>query len=318
MNHRTLEQAFNAVFHDETLFNHFCSLNTEQEITSFEIGNRTVFKASEKLKSYLKFIDKVILRNLAHENGVVHSFIKGKSTLTAVKSHASSKYFFLTDIRNFYENIKTDDVYKILQRDRELLPITDIESYIPHLSKVMTLQDSVPVGFPTSPQLSNAFLYEFDKALNSFCIEKSLTYTRYADDIIISGNNFNETKLLLPRVQELLSNHASPKMILKESKTLLTKKGNKVKILGLIITPDGYVTIDSKYKKDIETLLYFFGTNKEKYFDHLNKKFKGDERSIFGLLHYANSVDPHYIEKLQKKYGAYTLRSLMEEKSNDR
>jgi len=40
----------------------------------------------------------------------------------------------------------------------------------------------------------------------------------------------------------------------------------------------------------------------------------GKEQSLFGLLHYARSIDMNYIDKLQKKYGVYALRTLMEEK----
>ncbi len=317
MSKRTFEEAFNAVFHDKSEFTDFLSLDLEKEIKSFEIDSRTVFRASDKLKKYLRFIDRVILRSLAKDEDVAHAFVKGKSTLTAVKAHIRNKYFFLTDIREFYSNIETDDVRRILKRDIELLPISDIEHYIELIVNMATVDGSLPIGFPTSPQLSNAFLYEFDRAVKAFCSSHSLTYTRYADDVIISGQTFNELSDLRNVVQKLLKTHASSKLSLKESKTHITQLGNKVKILGLVILPNGRVTIDTKYKNDIESLLHFYLTNKEKYNNLLAKKFRGDERSLFGVLHYANSIDPAYLDKLQRKYGVYTLRTLMVDKWND-
>jgi RNA-directed DNA polymerase len=115
----------------------------------------------------------------------------------------------------------------------------------------------------------------------------------------------------------MLIEYASSSLKLNESKTHITSLGNKVKILGLVILPNGQVTIDKKYKTQLESLLYFYSNDKNRYQDYLEKTMNGDEKSLFGLLHYANSVDPRYIDKLQKKYGALTLRSMMESKEDD-
>jgi RNA-directed DNA polymerase len=317
MSKRTFEQAFNVVFHDKIAFAEFCSLDVETEVTTFEIDGRQIIRPSNKLKNYLRFIDRVILRYLDKDEEVVHSFIKGKNTLSTVKAHIGNKFFFLTDIRSFYSNIKPDDIRNALERDKNLIPITDIENYFDLILRMTTYGGSIPVGFPTSPQLSNAFLFQFDNAVKSFCGDHSLVYTRYADDIIISGKSFEELSDLRNKIQVLLNEYASPSLLLKESKTHITHLGNKVKILGLSILPDGKITIDTKYKKKIELLLHFYTNNKDKYNDFLDEEFRGDERSIFGLLHYAKSVDPAYLEKLQRKYGVYALRTLMEEKRDD-
>ena len=315
---RSFEQAFNAVFHDQCAFHEFCHLDLKEEVTEFTIGDRTIFRTSDKLKKYLRFIDKVIFRSLSKDDEVVHSFIKGKSSLTAVKAHVTNKYFFLTDVHDFYSNITSDDVRRILERDSRQVPIDDFDSYIDLVVGLTTYRGSIPVGFSTSPQLSNAFLFEFDRAFNDFCARESLIYTRYADDIIVSGSAFNELSELSSKVQNFLKEYASPGMLINSEKTHITQIGNKVKILGLVVTPGGRITIDSKYKNNIESLVYFYINDKERYADFLYRKFKGDERSVFGLLHYAKSVDEKYIEKLQRKYGVYALRSLMEERPSDK
>ena len=318
MNKRLFEQAFNAVFHDENEFKNFRSLNIQQEIEEFVFKKRKIFRTSEKLKKYLRFIDRVILRYLAKDEKVVHSFIKNKSTLTAVQAHALSRFFFITDVDDFFPNIKTEDVRRVLIRDKSLIPIEDIKKYIDRIVLMTTVDDSIPVGFPTSPQLSNAFLFEFDANLKEYCINKKLIYTRYADDIIISGDTFNELSNLREVVQELLNKYASPKLKLNSKKTYITQLGNKVKILGLIIKPNGEVTIDAKYKKNIESLLHFYINDKNRYSDLLTKKMHGEKKSLSGLLHYAKSIDPQYLGKLQRKYGTYTLHTLMEDGWSER
>lgn len=314
MSKRTFQQAFNAVFHKDYEFSDFCELDISNEIEEFEIGGRKIIRTSEKLKKMLRFLDKVIFRNLAKDEDVVHSFVKGKSTLSAVMPHVNSRYFFLTDIRNFYPSIKSEDVRRILERDKDLLPASDFEDYIELVVNMTTVGGAIPVGFPTSPQLSNAFLLEFDRAVKDYCASCSILYSRYADDIIISGEKFEQLENLKEKIQFLLDKHASSELILKDSKTRITQIGNKVKILGLVVLPNGRITVDSKYKDKIETLIYFYLNDKDKYQDYLETEFSGSEHSLFGLLHYAKSVDPKYLEKLQRKYGVYSLKTLMEDK----
>ena len=60
------------------------------------------------------------------------------------------------------------------------------------LSKILTLNGSLPQGAPTSPIISNAFLIEFDEVMQCLCEEKRLVYSRYADDITVSGNDYKD------------------------------------------------------------------------------------------------------------------------------
>lgn len=318
MSNRTLEQAFIAVFHNKERFADFLSFIPGENIEEFLYKERKVYRVSNKYKSYLRFLDKVVLRHLANNPDVVHSYTKGKSVLTAVTAHAKSKAFFLADIKSFFSNVTKQDVTRILTRDNAQIPISDFESHAPYCASIMTWDNAIPVGFPTSPALSNGFLYEFDNALHDFCTRNELIYTRYSDDIIISGDKKNELMKLQDTVQELLHNYASERLFVNAEKTRITHIGNKVKILGLIVTKEGNITIDSKYKRTLESLLHFYTTDKERYIDLLNKRLEGKEHSLFGLLHYVKAMDPTYLEKLQRKYGLLALRKLMEDKWSEK
>ena len=315
MNTKTLEEAFNAVFHDEESFFDFCNVDQDQEIEELNFKARKVFRTSNKLKKYLRFVDRVVLRHLEKSTDVVHSYVRGRSVLTAVKAHCESKYFFTTDIQNFFSNITEDDVRFILDRDRKRIPISDLDKYFDLIVGSVVRAGVIPVGFPTSPQISNAYLLGFDNELHGYCVENKLTYTRYSDDLIISANEKERLFGLQDLVQKFLSN-TSEALKLNVEKTRITHLGNKVKILGLVVTPGGKVTIDSKYKNTLESLLHFYINDKAKFSSLLEKTLNGNEHSLFGLLHYARSVDPEYVEKLQRKYGAFALSTLMEDKSD--
>ncbi len=313
---RTLEQVFNAFFHNKEAFSDFCSLNLEQEVLPFSVNDRDLFRPSERLKKYLRFVDKVILRYLLRDEEVLHSYIKGKSALTAVQAHIGNSHFFTTDIKAFFPNITEENVRSILLRNKDNVPVTDIDEYIDDLAKMMTLEGTLPVGFPTSPQLSNAFLFKFDRAMHQYCSERHFVYTRYSDDLIVSGHSFDGFEQLSKYISELLHKSASTQLQLNADKTRFIHTGNKVKILGLVMTREGKVTIDSRYKKQLETLLHFYVSDKNRFHKIVTETFHGKERSVFGLLHYAKSVDPGYLEKLQRKYGNYAVRELMKDKWN--
>ena len=319
MTKRTFRQAFNTKFHSDTAYQDFRNSGSSNRVEKFTLKNgREVFKLEAQQKGYLQFVDGVVLRYLEKDEDVVHSFIKQRSTLTAVRVHSGSKYFFLTDIEQFYSNIKRSDVIDVFTRNVTNIPISDIANHIEFLADITTHNNCLPVGFPTSPMLSNAFLFDFDERVKAFCESKNLVYTRYADDIIISSPDTGIESTLRDIVQKLLKEHASESLILNNSKTKITHIGNKVKLLGLVVLPNGRITIDSKYKKHIEVTLHFFANDTDKYRDLLAKHFKGSEHSLFGLLHYANSIDPSYIDKLQRKYGAFALRDFMENKWHDK
>ena len=110
----------------------------------------------------------------------------------------------------------------------------------------------------------------------------------------------------------------SSSLILNRDKTKYRQIGNKVKILGLVITPQGNVTIDSKYKKVLESLLHYYVTDRKRFNDIVADQWREKEHALFGMLHYARSIDPGYISKLQRKYGAYALKSLMKDRWDGR
>ncbi|TBT09895.1 RNA-directed DNA polymerase, partial [Vibrio parahaemolyticus] len=68
------------------------------------------------------------------------------------------------------------------------------------------------IGAPSSPVISNLVMKELDQEIIHFCEEKSIAYSRYADDLTFSTNNIAYFSDLLPYIYELLSYTQSPKL----------------------------------------------------------------------------------------------------------
>lgn len=56
------------------------------------------------------------------------------------------------------------------------------------LARICTLDGCLPQGSPTSPAIANIVCKRFDDEMLSYSISRGLRYTRYADDITISGD----------------------------------------------------------------------------------------------------------------------------------
>ena len=171
----------------------------------------------------------------------------------------------------------------------------------------MTVNSQLPIGFSTSPNISNTFLYDFDKIFEKYCLNKNIIYTRYADDLIISSNTVNNLDNLPAVISDIFTNFFGDRIHINSKKTKYTKKGRKIKLLGMVVLASGKITVDSSLKSELEVLLYFYINDKIKFRDFLEKKYDSEISKISGKLNYINTVDKDYLNKLRKKYGNYVI-----------
>lgn len=302
-----LQEAFDSTFHHKLNFDDFLHLDVEQEYESFFIHKKLVLNPSSKLKKYLRFLNSFIFDYAKVNTSAVHSYRREKNAYSAVIKHANSKYFFQTDIQNFFNSITIQDIEDVLDKNLSDVSICDISKYKSQLLNLITINGVLPVGFSTSPSISNTCLYAFDNALDSYCLNEEIIYTRYSDDIILSSNN----KKALIDIQEIISEQLkyffSNRIQLNLHKTKYTQKGEKIKLLGMVILPSGKVSVDIKVKKQLEILIHFYINDKEKFSDYLRNHYHGSLSTISGQLNYINTIDESYLNKLRKKYGNFIV-----------
>ena len=162
--------------------------------------------------------------------------------------------------------------------------------------------------------ISNACLTGFDDELESHCRANALTYTRYADDIVISAQNREE----LQNIELQRSRTSSPASTLFRQasaqfpqKSKVTTVGRKVKVLGMVITPSGRVTVDMELKRRIEVLLHFYIRDREKFSAMVEHNRRAGIEQLVGYVNYINTADKLYLEKLRKKYGTTVIDSFL-------
>ena len=302
-NYKSFQDVFTSNFHHKYSFSDFLSFNVLENIEKYNLKNRTIFKPTQKLKTFQRFLNTCIFEFANVNSNVVYSYRKGKSTLDAVRQHANNKYFFKTDIANFFESIDKVQIKKLLNENLDNVPIKDISDYQNRLFELVTIDGILPVGFSTSPLISNSCLFNFDNELAQFCEQHELIYTRYSDDIIISTCSKTGLESIDDVVVLLLEKHFYGKLTLNSAKTKFTHKGNKLKFLGLVVLPTGRVTVDGSTKKRIESLIHFYINDKSRFLSAVGGNYEAGLTSISGQLNYINMIDSEYLNKLRRKYG---------------
>lgn len=312
MNRRPLEQLFYATFRGKQEFADFSKVNVNTAYSKKDFDGRSIYIPDKTLKLYLGFLSRVLFDRLPVAKEVVFSYRKGVNVVDAVEKHSENKYFFQSDIENFFGSINRELISNTILAAVELCPIADIEDWLDRIMELVTVDGVLPPGYPTSPAISNACLYAFDKKFIGWCDSNSLTYTRYADDIIVSGKSEEQMHLLIPKITELLDAEFGKGMKLNSNKTKFIRPGEKVRILGVAILPNGKVSVDGRLKKHSETAMHLLLKDKKMFASFLKEEdVEKSLKKFSGQLNYINTVDPSFLDKLRKRYGAAAVDKII-------
>jgi RNA-directed DNA polymerase len=308
---KPLEVLFRSMYHDKLDFSDFVGGAIEENYSTFEHREndkvRVIIKPSKKLKTFHKFLNLFLFEHLPINERVVFSYRKGFSVYDAVAPHACGKHFFQSDIRRFFTSIDRSLVRETIDRGKDRAPINDVDAYVERILDLVCIDGALPPGLPASPVISNAVLLPFDDGTETYCRSIGCTYTRYSDDIIVSGPAREPLESLRDRLSTSLTTAYGPRFELNDRKSKLFKTGGKISILGLTILPNGRISVDSRIRTETEVLLHFYLTDREKF----SQRAGGDEEKavhrISGFFNYVNATDGRYLDKLRRRYGATTV-----------
>lgn len=301
---KSLNELYQSYFHGKYDFSDFLSLNVldETEI-AYEKNNKKIYRCSTKLKAIHRFINLFLLSKLRIKDEVVFSYRPGKNVIDAIKPHATNNYFFTTDIENFFPSINEAVVRETIFSNIENFDVIDINVYVEKIISLIAIDGALPIGFSTSPSISNACLYDVDNDILLFCKQANLLYTRYADDLIISSVSKFDATGVKDKITSILSTQKNTIYSLNNKKTRVSSRSQKVKLMGVVILPNGKVTVDIHVKNKVETMLYFYLNDKAKLLDYSGMDYESTLGLISGLLNHINTIDDTYLDKLRMKYG---------------
>lgn len=234
---------------------------------------------------YLKLLKKIHLPPCAHGG------IPNKSIITNAKCHINKDWVANIDIKKFFDNVHYPHIFEAFKS------LGCSENIAKILTRLTTYKRSLPQGAITSPYLSNLVLFNLDKRFVLLCAKNGLMYTRYFDDITISGNK---------RVVNEEIKKAYIEIIETEGYTINYKKSWKFsnkdedQIVNGLLVNNGlkpnkkFMTTLEKYINE----LFKFGLEKIN-----NDSFFKEKESILGKIRFLQQFDTIKAKKLMNRFN---------------
>ena len=250
-------------------------------------GKRWICHPSPILKTFQYWLVKNIFSHI-DVSPYAYAYRRDYSIKKNAKQHKNASHLLHMDIFKCFESIKESHVLELLDENQSLLKLSNDDI---NLVLDLTLYKKVlPMGSVSAPMISNCVLSKLDYAIVAVISRiGSITYTRYADDMVFSSANYIPNELVdeISRVVE-----ANGFTINSEKTYFMSSKGRKV-VTGLTVD-QGKVSIGTRRKKMIKQMVY--------------KKLRygvGDSNQILGYLYFLKDIEPDYFNRIIIKYSHF-------------
>lgn len=198
-------------------------------------GVRTIHAPRFFLKTIQYWIATYVLAGLP-VHASCHAYVRGRSILTNATLHMHKRYVANLDVSAFFDSISVDKI-------QTLLISHGIGYYLAKtVSELITYHSCLPQGAPTSPLVSNAFLFDIDTEVTDKCRELGVVYTRYADDITLSSDRRGAVLQAIDTIKQQLGRIG---LELNRKKTRIASLHSSQRVTGLVVNtvprpPRGY------------------------------------------------------------------------------
>lgn len=194
----------------------------------------------------LKRVQRTILDKILKKQEVlpcVYGLTAQRNIVENAKYHQKNAagFILLLDIKDFFPSVKQHEVYRFYKKNGFSKENAKI------LTKVSTFNGCLPQGAPSSCHLASFCFETLDKEIYNYCRLRGLIYSRYIDDITISGKNI--TKKDVNNIEKLITKKGYE---LNDKKQFLLPHDDKI-INNLFVSTEKILVTDH-YKNDLVSL----------------------------------------------------------------
>jgi RNA-directed DNA polymerase len=179
-------------------------------------------------KPQLKKVQRKILDMILHRvplNSHAEGYVRHKSILTNANRHVGKEIVIRMDISDFFPSISFRRVVGTFETLGYPKNVAEM------LGKLTSYEGCLPIGAPTSPAISNIVCRRMDKRFARLGEKCEFSYSRYADDIGISGNNFHLNKMI-PFFHKIIHEEG---FAVNHTKTIVMRNAKRQKITGVVV-----------------------------------------------------------------------------------
>lgn len=257
-------------------------------------GIRVIAQPSPPVKALQRELVDILKESMpVHENAMAYR--EGTSILDNANRHKENDFILKMDFSNFFPSIDPIAVIAHIRRHSRFI----VDEDIPVVTSILfrrprgTNRYELSIGAPSSPFISNTFMFEFDNAVCSRLIEDRITYTRYADDLTFSTNKKGLLFGIPKAIKEIIINLGYNTLNINDDKTVFSSKKHNRHVTGLVLTNERKVSIGRAKKREIRTLI----------FKYLNGDLTEAEiQALRGWVAHARHIEPDFWKRLQAKY----------------
>lgn len=268
-------------------------------------GTRTIAQPAKETK-YIQYwlIDNIFKSLPVHECAAAYK--SDASIKNNASRHKSNSYISKFDFKDFFTSIKESDLLNHFSQHISGVFSADDIKIIARMSCIsgsVSNELYLSIGAPSSPVLSNSIMYDFDLEIDTWCKSKNIIYSRYADDLAFSTNEKDVSSEIEPLIRSVINALDYPKLCINEKKTIHLSKKHQRRITGVVLNNDGNLSIGRSKKRIISALIHRFSTG----------QLSDDEIfNLQGLLGFSKDIEPEFIFRMGKKYGAELIGTIFQ------
>jgi len=176
-----------------------------------------------------------------------HGGVRGRHIKTNFGPHAESVFVFKADVSNFYPSIHHTRVYRLFLDRFECVP-----NVARLCTRLCTYEHHLALGLITSPILADQVLAEVDRRIGTACEKAKLVYTRFVDDLTISGPYDLQNSGIPTLISRILEEHG---LSVNAQKNEFGRLADGISITGIRLSRGGRPDVNREYADEVKRQL---------------------------------------------------------------
>ncbi|MCG6113590.1 MAG: retron St85 family RNA-directed DNA polymerase [Mesorhizobium sp.] len=276
------------------------------EIDKRNGGKRIIAQPASELKAIQRVLIEFLMPQL-RVSEYATAYRSGMSIKENARRHLVSDIIVKNDFSSFFNSIIWKDFDFLCEYNELNLSKGDRITCLRALFWRPARQRSLclAMGSPASPAISNAVMHAIDVDVGKYALAHNVTYSRYADDITISSRDSKSALEVEWYLREIVKSTNRPSLKFNEKKRGMFNRSQKRMVSGLVLTPDGKISLGRERKRKISAAIHHFK------FGQLNDY---EIEQMRGWIAFARDVEPEFMDAMTIKYGVELIEIIFKKR----
>jgi len=293
---------------------------TRSHYYSFRIprknGKPRTLQAPHRTLAYVQgwILDEILYQLPVHQ--AAHGFVPNRSVVTNAKPHLGAQLVINTDLTDFFPTItfaRVNGLFHSLGYSPAVATILALlcteaprEELVDNGTRyeVAVGPRALPQGACTSPAISNLIARTLDRRMTGMAEVLGWTYTRYADDITWSAQQFSGTSVgyVLARIRQIVDDEG---FSINDQKTRVLRPNQRQSVTGIAV--NDRLSVPRKTIRRVRAILHnaqFTGLEAQNRDAHPHF-----EHWLLGMIGWIHMVQPENANKLRSRLDQLRTRS---------